>query len=123
MGTQPVHHIKIYKQCVGPVYEYGSLSTITTLDRIISKIQRLQNKFIRLALRLPKYISVKLPCDSFGVPYVKDRLLSEIRKNLQEAFSREVNNIQQGQHCVGSFSNTALGNPPCKSLDYHDLQG
>ena len=56
MGTQPVHHIQMYKQCVRPIFEYGSLSTITTLDTIISKIQRLQNKFIRLALRLPKYI-------------------------------------------------------------------
>ena len=46
--------IQIYKQCVRPIFEYGSLSTITTSDHIISKIQRLQNKFIRLALRLPK---------------------------------------------------------------------
>ena len=50
--------LQIYKQCAWPIFEYGSLSTITTSDTIISKIQRLQNKFIRLALRLPKYISV-----------------------------------------------------------------
>ena len=46
------------------------------LTTIISRIQRLQNKFIRLALRLPKYISVKLLHDPSGLPYVKDRLLS-----------------------------------------------
>ena len=68
--------LQIYKQCVRPIFEYGSLSTITMSDMIISKIQRLQNKFIRLALRLPKYISVKLLHDSSGLPYVKDRLLS-----------------------------------------------
>ena len=38
-------------------YQYDSLWTITTSDTIISKIQRLQNKLIRLALGLPKYIS------------------------------------------------------------------
>ena len=35
-----------------------ALSTITASDYIISKIQRLQNKFIRLALRFPKYIAL-----------------------------------------------------------------
>ena len=54
-GPSPATLIQIYKQCVRPIFEYGSLSTITASDHIISKIQRLQNKFIRLALRLPKY--------------------------------------------------------------------
>ena len=72
----PVTLIQIYIQCVRPIFEYGSLSTITASDYIISKIRRLQNKFIRLALRLPKYICSKLLHDSTGLPYVKDRLLS-----------------------------------------------
>ena len=42
-GPSPSTLIEIYKQCVRPIYEYGSLSTITTSDYIISKIQRLQN--------------------------------------------------------------------------------
>ena len=75
-GPSPATLIQIYKQCVRPVFEYGSLSTITASDYIISKIQRLQNKFIRLALRLPKYICSKLLHYSTGLPYVKDRLLS-----------------------------------------------
>ena len=75
-GPRPSTILQIYKQCVRPIFEYGSLSTIRTSDTIISKIQRLQNKFIWLALRLPKYTSVKLLHDSWGLPYVKDRLLS-----------------------------------------------
>ena len=75
-GPSPSTILQIYKQCVRPICEYGSLSTIKTSDTIISKIQRLQNKFIRLALRLPKYISVKLLRDSSGLPYLKNRLLS-----------------------------------------------
>ena len=73
-GPSPSTILLVYKQCVRPIFEYGSFSTITMSDMIISKIQR--NKFIRLALRLPKYISVKLLHDSSGLPYVKDRLLS-----------------------------------------------
>ena len=38
-------------------------------------------EFIRLALHLPKYISVKH--DSSGLPYVKDRLLSRAIRNLE----------------------------------------
>ena len=59
-----------------PIFEYGSLSPITASDTIISKIQWLQHKFVRLALHLPKYISVRLLHDSSGLPLVKDRLLS-----------------------------------------------
>ena len=75
--------LQIYKQCVWPIFEYGSLSTITTFDTIISEIQRLQNKFFRLAWRLPKYISVKLLHDSSGLSYVKDRLLSCATRTLE----------------------------------------
>ena len=81
-GPSPATLIQIYKQCVRPIFEYGSVSTITTSDNIISKIQRLQNKFIRLALRLPKYICPRLLHDSSGLPYVKDRLLSCATKSL-----------------------------------------
>ena len=81
-GLSPATLIQIYKQCVRPIFEYGSLLTITTSDNIISQIQRLQNKFIWLALRLPKYICTKLLHDSTGLPYVKDRLLSCATKTL-----------------------------------------
>ena len=82
-GLSPSTILQIYKQCVRPIFEYGSLSTITTSDTIISQIQWLQNKFIRLALRLPKYISVKILHDSSGLPYVKDRLLSCATRTLE----------------------------------------
>ena len=56
-GPSPATLIQVYKQCVRPIFEYGSLSTITVSDNIISKIQWLQNKFTRLVLRLPKLSS------------------------------------------------------------------
>ena len=52
-GPSPSTIIQIYKQCLRPIFEYGFPSTITTSDNIISKVQRLQSKFIRAALRLP----------------------------------------------------------------------
>ena len=82
-GPSPSTTLQIYKRCVRPIFEYGSLSTITTSDTIISKIQRLWNKFIRIALRLPKYISVKLLHESSGLPYVKDSFLSCATRTLE----------------------------------------
>ena len=55
-GHSPSTVIQIYKQCVRPIFEYSSLSTVITSDYIIRRIQWLQNKFIWLALFLPKYI-------------------------------------------------------------------
>ena len=81
-GPSPATMIQICKQCIRLIIGYGSPSTITTSDYIISKIQRLQKKFIWLALRLPKYICTKLLHDSTGLPYVKDRLLSCATKSL-----------------------------------------
>ena len=72
----------IYKQCDRPIFEYGILLTITTSENTISKIQRLQNEFIRLALRLPKYICSKLLHDCTGLTHVQDRLLSCATKSL-----------------------------------------
>ena len=39
-GPSPATIIQSYKQCVRPIFEHGSLSTITASDYIISKIQR-----------------------------------------------------------------------------------
>ena len=59
-GPSPSTILQIYKQCVRPIFEYGIVSTITVSETVITKIQRVQNSFIRLALRLPKYMSGRL---------------------------------------------------------------
>ena len=45
--------LQIYKQCVRPIFKYLIVSTITVSETVITKIQRVQKSFIRLALRLP----------------------------------------------------------------------
>ena len=75
-GACPETILQIYKQCVRPIFEYGIVSTITVTETVITKIQRVQNSFIRLALRLPKYVSARLLHEASGLPYVKERLIS-----------------------------------------------
>ena len=66
----------IYKQCVRPIFEYGIVSTITVSETVITKIQRVQNSFIRLELHLPKFVSARLLHEASGLPYVRERLIT-----------------------------------------------
>ena len=120
-GPSPSHHNPNLQTMRRPIFEYGSLSTIPASDHIISKIQRLQSKFIRLALRLPKYICSKLLHDSTGLPCVKDRLLSCATKSLdriaRNPLVEGVNIFQQAQSCLGPFPNAISRGPSCKSLE------
>ena len=76
-GPSPATILQIYKQCVlRPIFEYGIVSTITVLVSVINKIQRVQNSFIRLALRLPKYVSARSIHEASGLPYVRERLIT-----------------------------------------------
>ena len=75
-GPSPETILQIYKQCVRPIFEYGIVSTITVSETVATKTQRVQTSFIRLALRLPKYVSARLLHEASGLPYVKERLIS-----------------------------------------------
>ena len=75
-GPSPITILQIYKQCVRPILEYGIVSTITVSDTVIKKIRRVQNSFIRLALRLPNCVSARLLHEASGLPYVRERLIT-----------------------------------------------
>ena len=75
-GPSPATILQIYKQCVRPIFEYGIVSAVTVSESVINKIQRVQNSFIRLALRHPKYVSARLLHEASGLPYVRERLIT-----------------------------------------------
>ena len=75
-GTIPETILQIYKQCVRPIFEYGIVSTTIVLETVITKIQRVQNSFTRLALRLPRYVSACLLHEASGLLYVRERLIT-----------------------------------------------
>ena len=81
-GPSPTTILQMYKQCVGPIYEYGIVSTITASETVITKIQRVQSTFIWLALRLPNYVSARLLHEASGLPYVKERLITVFQNHL-----------------------------------------
>ena len=81
-GLSPTTILQVYKQCVRPIFEYGVVSTITVSESVSNKIQRVQNSFIRLALRLPKYVYAHLIHEASGLPSVRERLITVGQKHL-----------------------------------------
>ena len=78
-GPSPSTLIQICKQCFRRIFEYGSLSTITTLDYISSA------KFSgsKISLSGLPFVYQNTSCSmTSGLPYVKDRLLSCASKSL-----------------------------------------
>ena len=71
-GPSPSTILQIYKQCVRPIFEYGIVSTITVSETVITKIQRVQNSFIRLAPRLPKSRGGGLQLHLYGGVWPQD---------------------------------------------------
>ena len=62
--------------CKTNIRKYGIVSTITVSKSVINTVQRVQNSFIRLALRLPKYVSARLLHEASGLPYVREKLIT-----------------------------------------------
>ena len=101
--------LQIYKQCVRPIFKYGIISTITISESFINKIQRVQNSFIRLALRLPKYMSARLLHEALGLPYVRERLITAGQNHLARMESNPL-----VEHTVNS-ARTNIAWDKCKS--------
>ena len=77
-GPSPTTILQIYKQCVRPVFKYGIVSAIIVSESVVNKIRRVQNSFIRLALRLPRYVSARLLHEASGLSYVRERLIAVV---------------------------------------------
>ena len=110
-GTEPKTLIRLYKIYVRSIFEYGSVCFLHCPDSLLDKLQKIQNQAIRICLRLPRYVSVRLLHESSCLPTVKERLVQLgakmvtkmkgcnplIRTMVEERESRVLQNIRQGQ--------------------------
>ena len=58
-GPAPGSSSQIYKHCIRPIFKY---------DTVIYKIRKVKNSFIRLVLRLSKYVSACSLHENSGLP-------------------------------------------------------
>ena len=73
-GTEAKTLITLYKVYVRSVFEYGSVSFLHCPDSTLATMQKIQNKAIRICLRLPRYVSLRLLHESSCLPTIKERL-------------------------------------------------
>ena len=74
-GTEPKTLIRLYKVYVRSIFEYGAVCFLHCPDLVLDILQKIQNRAIRICLRLPRYVSVGLLHESACLQMVKDRLL------------------------------------------------
>ena len=55
--------------------EYGSVSFMHCPDTTLAVLQKVQNKAIRICLRLPRYVSLGLLHEASCLPTIKERFL------------------------------------------------
>ena len=96
-GPSPATILQIYKQFVRPIFEYGIVSITTVSETVITKIQSVQNSFIRLALRLPKYVLARLLHEAWGFPYVRERLITVGQNHLARMYANPL-----AEHTINS---------------------
>ena len=77
--------IRLYKTYVRPLFEYGSISFLPANTQ---RLQRIQNEFIRLSLRLPKYLRTNLIHEAAGLEILENRLLE-----LNYGFFKKIGNL------------------------------
>ena len=76
-GTEPKTLLRLYKVYIRSIFEYGSISFLHCPETSLDVLQKIQNRAIRICLRLPRYISVKLLHESACLPTVRDRLIQQ----------------------------------------------
>ena len=80
-GTDPKILIRLYKVYIRSIFEYGSICFLHCPESTLNIMQKIQNKAIRISLKLPQYISIKLLHESSCLPTIKERL-SELGKKI-----------------------------------------
>ena len=73
-GAEPKTLLRLYKVYIRSIFEYGCVAFLHIPDATLGVLQKIQNKALRICLRLPKYVSLKLLHDSACLLTVKERL-------------------------------------------------
>ena len=81
-GTKPNILMKLYKVYIRSMLEYGSIALIAAPKTQMARLQQVQNESIRICLKLPRYISVKLLHDYASINPLENRIRAVGKKIL-----------------------------------------
>ena len=92
-GASPETLLHLYKQVVRPIIDYGSISFIAARKTQKSRLQRIQNQAIRIALRLPRYTPISWLHELSGLETVNERQKSLALKYTKKIFDLKSNSL------------------------------
>ena len=113
-GLTPRNALIVYKAFIRPVLEYGCISWLNISDTKMRKLQIIQNKALRLALRAPiETPIIDLHREAIICP-LKEHLLLRAAKFLQMALERNTLSGRDARfwlalHTEEEIKNTPLG--------------
>ena len=122
-GTEPKTLLRLYKIYIRSIFEYGCVTYVHLPDTTVDILQKIQNKAIRIALRLHRYVSLKILHENACLPTVKERLrqlgmglLWKMKQNnplIREIVQEHENNNlqlirQQGQRTINRSHRSPL---------------
>ena len=81
--------ILLYRQVVRPVLTYGSVAWGTAAKSHISKLQVIQNKFLKIALNAPYRASTAEIHEETGVEYISEYIKKSAAKSIHKALKHE----------------------------------
>lgn len=76
-GTEPKTLLRLYKIYIRSIFEYGSVCFLQCPEATLNILQKIQNRAIRICLRLPSYLSIRLLHESACLPTVRERLTQQ----------------------------------------------
>ena len=83
-GTEPKTLLRLYKVYIRSIFKYGCVAFLHVPDSVLETLQKIQNKALRIVLRLPKYVSIKILHESACLLTVKERMLQLGSKLIQK---------------------------------------
>ena len=90
--------VRLFKTYVRPLFEYGS---ICFLPADINRLQKIQNEFIRLSLKLPRYIRTSLIHEAAGIELVEKRLIDLNQRLLRKMTELEtIRNLVESSRAI-----------------------
>ena len=87
-GVDAQTMIRLYKTYVRPLFEYGSITFLPSQE--IKQLQRIQNEFIRLSLRIPRYLRTDLIHEAAGLELVEKRICTVNCRLIKKMASNDV---------------------------------
>ena len=99
--------IQIFKSKILPYLDYGDILFLNSHRSTLERLQRLQNRALRICINAPPRESTDLLHELFNIPPLHERRLTHIR-NLSYIWSTDMRYVETQTHSTRSYDAAVL---------------